>query len=43
MNPILTYIICKKCKEERPYHREKCRCGETEVLKRKSYTEVIGW
>ena len=42
MNPILTYIICKKCKEKRPYNRKECHCGETKVLKRKSYSEVIG-
>ena len=41
MQPILTYIICKKCKERRPYHRKKCSCGETEVLKRKEYDQVI--
>ena len=39
MKPILTWIKCKKCKEEIPYHREKCSCGETEVYKTKTQTE----
>jgi len=42
MEVLLTYIICKKCGEERPYNREKCHCGETNVLKRQSYSQVIG-
>lgn len=41
MKPILTYIICKKCKERRPYSREKCICGEIEVLKRVEKDIVI--
>lgn len=40
MTVILTYIICKKCKERRPYNRLQCICGETEILKKQEYSVV---
>ncbi len=42
MNPILTFIVCKNCGAERPYHRDKCHCGATEVTGEQTFTEVIG-